>query len=405
MTAAILFAIAIIVVVSRVVGRIFHRLLNQPAVVGEIAAGIILGPSVLGALVPASQTVLFPAAVVTALDTVAKLGVVIFMFLVGLDLNPKLFRGQERATWFVSLASIVVPFALGATLAVALFPRYGLPGTTLTVFVLFIGVSLCVTAFPVLARILSERNLSTTTPGIVSLGAAAINDAVAWCLLALASGAATAQLGHAGSTVLATAGFVAVMVLVVRPLARWVSAREMRRNRQVSPSVLSLVFAVMLLCATATEAIGIHALFGAFLFGVMVPAHGRLAEQLRIRTEDVVVVLFLPVFFAFTGLRTKLGLVDGSDDWAMLAAIIGVASLGKLGGSALAARAAGLSWREAGVIGVLLNTRGLMELIVLNVGLDLGVLSPKLFAMLVVMALVTTFLTSPLLDLLKRFAR
>jgi Kef-type K+ transport system membrane component KefB len=402
--ASVLFAIAVIVVVSRLTGRVFHRVFRQPAVMGEIAAGVLLGPSVLGALAPTVQHALFSADVTTALNTVAKLGVVLFMFLIGLELDPRLFRGQERATWVVSQASIMVPFLLGSALALTLHGRYAPAGTTFTEFALFLGVSFSVTAFPVLARILTERQLTQTTPGLVALGSAAINDAAAWCLLALASGVATSQVSQAWTTLVSTLGFVVVMFVVVRPLARWLAAREETRTTHVSPSVLSLVFAVMLLAAVATESIGIHALFGAFLFGVVMPSHGRLAEQLRIRTEDVVTVLFLPVFFAFTGLRTSLGLVDTADDWVMLGAIIGVASVGKLGGSALAARAAGLSWRDSGTIGILMNTRGLMELIVLNVGLDLGVLSPKLFAMLVLMALVTTFLTSPLLDLVKQNA-
>jgi Kef-type K+ transport system membrane component KefB len=399
--AQVLFALAIIVVLARVVGALVQRFLRQPAVMGEIVAGMLLGPSVLGALAPRVQAAIFPDAVSPSLNIVAKIGVVLFMFLVGLELDPKLFRGQGRVTLTIAQASIVVPFLLGSALALPLFSRYAYAGTSFTVFALFLGVSLSVTAFPVLARILTERKLGQTAPGIIALGCAAINDAVAWCLLALASGVATSRVEEAGVTVLSVVAFVLVMVLVIRPVARWLAAREERSTGPVSPTVLALVFGLMLLSAVATESIGIHALFGAFLFGVVVPHDGRLAEQIRVRTEDVVVVLFLPVFFAFNGLRTHLGLVSSAQDWAALAAIIAVATVGKLGGSALTARALGLGWREATTIGVLMNTRGLMELIVLNVGLDLGVLSPTLFAMLVVMALVTTFLTSPLLELLR----
>jgi Kef-type K+ transport system membrane component KefB len=398
--AQVLFAIAVIVVVARVVGALGQRL-RQPAVMGEILAGLMLGPSVLGALAPTAQAALFPDAVLPSLSIVAKIGAVLFMFLVGLELDPKLFRGQGRVTLAIAQASIVVPFLLGSALALALFHRYAFAGESFTVFALFLGVSMSVTAFPVLARILAERKMSHAGPGMIALGCAAINDAVAWCLLALASGVATAHVERAGTTVLAVLAFVAVMFFVVRPLARWLAAREERSTAPVSPTVLALVFGMMLLSAVATESIGIHALFGAFLFGVVVPHDGRLAEHIRVRTEDVVVVLFLPVFFAFTGLRTQLGLVSNPDDWLALGAIIAVGTIGKMGGSALAARAVGMSWRDAGTVGVLMNTRGLMELIVLNVGLDLGVLSPTLFAMLVVMALVTTFATPPLLDLVR----
>lgn len=400
--AQVLFAIAIIIVLARAVGSVFSTFLKQPAVMGEIVSGILLGPSVFGALFPHAQLALFPDPVASALNIVAKLGVVLFMFLVGLELDPKLFRGQEKATLTISQASIVVPFLLGSLLALPLFPLYSYAGVTFTVFALFLGVSLSVTAFPVLARILTERKMQHTGPGMVALGSAAINDAAAWCLLALASGVATSHVERAGTTVLLVALFIVVMFFVVRPITTWLAKREERTTSPVSATVLALVFGTMLLCAVATETIGIHALFGAFLFGVVVPHDGRLAEQIRIRTEDVVVVLFLPVFFAFTGLRTRLGLVESSTDWLMMALIILVATVGKFGGSALTARAVGLGWRDSATIGILMNTRGLMELIVLNVGLDLGVLSPTLFAMLVVMALVTTFLTSPLLNLVYR---
>jgi Kef-type K+ transport system membrane component KefB len=397
----VLVAIALIIVLARLIGWLFNRFFRQPAVMGEIVAGLLLGPSALGALSPATQLLLFPDPVVSALNVVAKLGVVLFMFLVGLEIDPRLYRGQERATLGISVASIVVPFLLGGTLSLALYPLYSFSGVTFTVFALFLGVSLSVTAFPVLARILSERKMQLSGPGMVALGCAAINDAVAWCLLALASGVATAHPERAYTTVLWVLAFVAAMLVLIRPLARRLAAAEERRDSPVSSSVLALVFGVMLVCAAATEHIGIHALFGAFLFGVVVPHEGRLAGQIRIRTEDLVVVLFLPVFFAFTGLRTRLGLVATSTDWLMLGLIVAVATLGKLGGSAVTARLVGFSWRDSATIGVLMNTRGLMELIVLNVGLDLGVLSPKLFAMLVVMALVTTLLTAPLLDRLQ----
>jgi len=282
-----------------------------------------------------------------------------------------------------------------------LYPRYSSSNVDFLVFALFIGVSMSVTAFPVLARILADRRLNATPLGATALACAAADDATAWCLLAVVSGVASSQLGSAGITLALVLGYVLVMFVAVRPLAAWITKRADQRPGAVSPSMLALIFGLLLLSAVATEAIGIHALFGAFLFGVLIPHDSRLAEHLRVRIEDLVSVLLLPIFFAFTGMRTRIGLVSTSADWLMCAAIVAVATLGKFGGTAIAARAAGLTRRDASALGILMNTRGLMELIVLNVGLDMGVLSPTLFAMLVLMALITTFTTTPLLGLLR----
>ncbi|HEY8945699.1 MAG TPA: cation:proton antiporter, partial [Polyangiaceae bacterium] len=306
---------------------------------------------------------------------------------------------NSHATLAISHASILVPFLLGSGLALALYPIYSHRGVDFTVFALFIGVSLSVTAFPVLARILTDRRMQASKLGVTAIACAAVDDATAWCLLAFVSAVASAQLGSAGWTIGLTSGFVALMLFGVRPLLAVLSQRvERQEQRPVSMTVLALVFSGILLSAVATEAIGIHALFGAFLFGSVMPSGGRLAKQLRARLEDIVLVLILPVFFTFTGMRTRLDLVSSVRDWFFCAVIILFATLGKLGGSFLAARVAGVGTRDAFALGVLMNTRGLMELVVLNVGLDMGVLSPALFAMLVLMALVTTFSTTPILD-------
>lgn len=397
--AHLLLALAGIMVTARFVGLAFERWLKQPRVIGEIVAGLMLGPSVLGAISPVALAFVLPADVAPHLGMLAKVGVVLFMFLVGLELDPGLLKGKTHATLSISHASILAPFLLGAALALWVYPLYSNESVGFTVFSLFLGVSMSVTAFPVLARILTDKRIQRTPLGVTALTCAAVDDATAWCMLALVSGVATAQVGDAGRTVLLAAAFVAFVFFVVRPLVRRLADSLEAKPEGPSLDVLALVLGAMLLCAVATDAIGIHALFGAFLFGAVVPHDGRLAEHLRHRLEDVVVVLFLPIFFAFTGMRTRIGLVSGWQDWAVCAAIIAVATAGKFGGSFVAARLAGLGRLESAALGILMNTRGLMELIVLNVGLDMGVISPTVFAMLVIMALVTTFATSPALAL------
>jgi Kef-type K+ transport system membrane component KefB len=403
--AEVLLALATIVLTARAVGYLFDRYLKQPPVIGEIAAGLMLGPSLLGAISEPLYHFVLPPEAAPHLGIVAKIGVVLFMFLVGLELDLRVLRGTTHLTLAISHASIVAPFILGASLALLLYPIYSHDGVSFTVFSLFLGVSMSVTAFPVLARILTDRRMQRSPLGTTALACAAIDDATAWCLLALVSGVATASIQAPMITLALVVGYVAVMWLGVRPLIRRVSQRHDGQREEVSLSLLALVFGGLLLSAVATERIGIHALFGAFVFGALFPSEGKLAEQLRMRLDDLVVVLLLPVFFAFTGMRTQLGLLSEPMDWALAGLVIVVATLGKLGGTAVAARFAGMSLRESAALGVLMNTRGLMELIVLNVGLDMGVLSPRLFAMFVLMALVTTFGTTPVLNLLMRTQR
>ncbi len=400
--AHVLLSMAVIVLVARATGSAFERWLGQPAVMGEIVAGILLGPSVLGAIAPGVQAVVLASDAAPHLGIVAKIGVVLFMFLVGLELDTKLLRGTTHATVAISHASIVVPFVLGAALATYLYPRYATDAVSFTTFALFVGVSMSVTAFPVLARILTDRRVSGTPLGATAIACAAVDDVTAWCLLAIVSGIATSQIHGALFTLGFVVLYVAVMVVVARPLLARLAAREEKRSGPVSLDVLAIVFACLLLSSVATESIGIHALFGAFVVGAVLPHEGRLAQQLRARLEDVVVVLLLPVFFAFTGMRTEIGLVVTTDDWLACSAVIGVATLGKFGGTLVAARFARLGWRESSALGILMNTRGLMELIVLNVGLDMGVLSPTVFTMFVLMAVVTTFATTPVFSAITR---
>jgi Kef-type K+ transport system membrane component KefB len=400
--AEVLLALAVISVMARLVGNAVERFLKQPPVMGEILAGIILGPSVLGAISAGAYAFLMPQEAAPHLGIVAKIGVVLFMFLVGMHLDSRPLRANSHSTLAISHASILAPFVLGAGVAFLLYPRYSSAATTFTVFSLFLGVSMSVTAFPVLARILTDRRIHGTPLGVTALACAAVDDATAWCLLAFVSGVATAQIGGAAQTVAFVGLYVAVMFVVVRPVVRWIAAREEVRADPVSLTRLAIVIGMMLVSAVVTERIGIHALFGAFLFGAFIPHDGRLARQIRARVEDIVVVLLLPIFFAFTGMRTEIGLLSTWADWMFCGLIILVATAGKFGGSFVAARLSGLGWRESSAIGVLMNTRGLMELIVLNVGLDMGILSPTLFAMLVIMALATTFSTTPVLHLIMR---
>ncbi|MCC6876786.1 MAG: cation:proton antiporter [Sandaracinaceae bacterium] len=396
----VLLALIAIIIASRTLGQVF-RWIGQPPVIGEVLAGICLGPSLLGRVWPQAQVFLLPPDVAPYLGVLAQVGVILFMFLVGLELDTSLLRRRTHATIAVSHASIVVPFVLGAAMSLWLYPRFSTSDVPFTVFALFGGVAVSVTAFPVLARILTDRGMHRSNLGVVALTCAAVDDVTAWCLLAFVVGVANAQVDSAVWTAVLSLAFVAVMLLAVRPLVqRAVRAQELRG--QVSQGAIAVVFVALLASTLATEWIGIHAIFGAFVLGAIIPHESRLARELTQKLEDVVVVLFLPAFFAFTGMRTEIGLLDSVQSWLVCGAIVLVASIGKFGGSFLAGRAVGMSARDAASVGILMNTRGLMELVVLNVGLDLGVISPTLFAMMVVMALVTTLATTPILHLLTR---
>lgn len=398
--AHLLLAMAAITLLARFMGGVAKRYLRQPPVMGEIVAGLMLGPSLLGAVWPEGYAYLMPSTMAPYLGIVAKIGVVLFMFLVGLDLDTRLLRGNTHTTVAISHASIVAPFLLGAGLALGMYSTYSSSDVSFTVFSLFLGVSMSVTAFPVLARILHDRRVQHTKLGATALACAAVDDVSAWSLLALVAGIATAQVTGAALTLVWVALYVVGMFVLVRPLIRKFLAYEDRCTGPLSHTSLALVFVALLLSSVATEAIGIHALFGAFLLGAMLPHEGRLADGIRARLEDVVIVLFLPTFFAFTGMRTEIGLVNTVQDWLVCGLVILVATLGKFGGTFVAAKLTGLSGRRSAALGILMNTRGLMELIVLNLGLDLKVISPTVFTMFVLMALVTTFATTPLLDVL-----
>ena len=396
----VLLALVVVIATARAMGSIF-RSAGQPQVIGEILAGIVLGPSLLGRLAPGAEGYLFPATVGPALNIIAQVGVILYMFLVGLELDPALLRKRGHTTVAISHASIIAPFLLGATIALFLYPKLSASDVPFTCFSLFLGVSMSVTAFPVLARILTDRGIHKTRMGAIALTCAAVDDVTAWCMLAFVVGVARAQAAGAVATIAMALGFVALMIVVVRPAMVRLSLVYGNRGR-LTQGVMASIFIALLISASATELIGIHAVFGAFALGAVIPHDSGMARELTDRLEDIVIVLLLPAFFAYTGLRTQIGLVSGYEQWMMCALIVVVASAGKFGGSVVAARITGLNWRDSSALGVLMNTRGLMELIVLNIGLEMNVISPTLFAMLVIMALVTTFATTPILHLITR---
>jgi len=390
----VMIALTAVIVTGLLLSRVFAYL-GQPPVIGEIVAGIVLGPSLLGAEL---SGLVLPPSVAPFLGVIAQLGVLLYMFTVGLDLNPGQVRQRAHAAVATSHASIVLPFLLGALLALGLYPRLSSQDVSFHSFALFMGVAMSITAFPVLARILEDRGMTRTELGIMALSCAAIDDATAWTLLAFVVGLAKAQVGEGLSVALGTLVYITVMVLIVRPIASRLTARM--ADEPIPRGAVGVAFVALLLSALTTEAIGIHAIFGAFLLGVLIPHDSRIARTLGRQIEAVVGVLLLPAFFAFTGMRTRIDLVSGIEHWIICGLIITVATIGKFGGTYVASRLSGLDRRPAAALGALMNTRGLMELIVLNIGLDLGVISPTLFAMMVIMALTTTMMTAPLLSLL-----
>jgi Kef-type K+ transport system membrane component KefB len=395
--ALLLAQIAAILVVSRAVGLV-TRWLGQPLVIAEMVAGIALGPSLLGLVWPSGYGALFPASSMPVLKMLSQFGLVLFMFVVGLELDPALLRGRRRASVLISNVGILLPFLLGVGSAWLIHDSHAPAGISFLPFGLFLGTAMSVTAFPVLARILSERGLTQSRVGAIAIACAAVDDVTAWCLLAFVVAIARANaLSEALWTAGLTVAFSLFMVLAARPLLRRLGTAVAERGG-LTPTRLVVVFVLLLLSSGITEVIGIHALFGAFLFGAVMPKEGGLAEQLAGKLESTSVLLLMPLFFAYSGLRTHVGLLGGGGEWLVALGLIGVATLGKFGGGTIAARVTGLNWREASAIGVLMNTRGLMELIVLNVGMDLGVITPTIFTMLVLMALLTTFATTPVLS-------
>lgn len=398
--AHVLATLAAVIGLGFVLGRLLKRV-GQPPVIGEVLAGICLGPSLLGAISPEAMHWFVPSAnadpkgqVLAALSAISQLGIVLYMFLIGLEMNGAHFRDHARSTVAIAHAGIAIPFAFGAGVALWLYPHFSSRDVPFTGFALYLAVSFSVTGFTVLTRILADTGRDKTRVGTTALGCAATDDVTVWCLVALATGVVQAEVGGAVWTVALAVGFIIGMFVVVRPLAKSLAASQFA----ASPAAIPCLFVAVLLSALATEAIGIHALIGAFLLGAVIPHDSRLAKEISRRLKDVVTVLLLPAFFAMMGLRTEFGLLGDAQSWLICGAILIVATLGKFGGVFAAARLSGHDPRTAAALGAMMNTRGLMALIVLDIGLNMGVISPTLFAMMVVMALATTLATAPALQ-------
>lgn len=397
----VLIQIIAIMIVSRFFGFLFLKI-HQPTVIGEIIAGIALGPSLLGMFFPEFSIALFPENSLGNLNLLSQIGLILFMFIVGMELDLKLIQNKIKDAVIVSNAGIIIPFSLGVGLAYFIYGHFAPPGVPFLTFGLFLGMAMSITAFPVLARIVHERNIHKTRIGSLIITSAAADDISAWCMLA-----AIIAIAKAGSFVsslyiiVLAAVYVVVMFKIVRPFLKRIG--DIYTSRQnLSKPVVAIFILTLLVSSYLTEIIGIHALFGAFLAGTIMPENTKFRNIFIQKIEDLALVMLLPLFFVFTGLRTQIGLLNDPYLWGITGLIILVAITGKFLGSSIAAKVMGQNWRDSLTIGALMNTRGLMELVVLNIGYDLGILSPEIFSMMVIMALVTTFMTGPALDLIDR---
>jgi Kef-type K+ transport system membrane component KefB len=400
----LLLQIITILFVSKLFGSIVSKF-RQPSVVGEMLAGIFLGPSIMGFISPNFSAFLFPAISLGNLQFLSQIGLVFFMFIIGMELDVEKLKSNAHNALVISHASIIFPYFLGVLVSYFLYEQFAPANVSYLAFALFTGIAVSITAFPVLARILQERGLTKSSLGAIALACAAINDVTAWCILATVIAIVKAgNIASALLTIMLAVVFVLLMFYAVRPWIKKVSSKY-SDSKILNKTIVVIAFFVLLVSAYITETIGIHALFGAFLAGMTMPEKANIKEQLMEKIGDVSILLLLPLFFAYTGLRTQIGLLNEGYLWATCGLVIFIAVLGKFGGSAFAAKLTGQSWNDSFSIGALMNSRGLMELIVLNIGYDLGILSPALFAIMVIMALITTFMTGPLLDTIGYFHR
>ena len=397
--AVLLLQIIVIIAFARLFGFIFKKI-GQPAVIGEIVAGIILGPSIIGSFFPDINHFLFPVASLGTLNFLSQIGLILFMFIIGMELDLKAISKQAYDAIIISHAGIIIPFTLGMGLAGFIYNNYAPQGIAFLSFSLFMGIAMSITAFPVLARILQERGLTRTRLGVATLTCAAADDLTAWCILA-----AVIALIKSGSpasalyTISLVIAYLFLMLKIVRPalerLEHIYTSHEKKRT-----AIIAFFFILLILSSYITSVIGINALFGAFIAGVIMPSSFSFRKIIIDKIEDVSIILLLPLFFVITGLKTQIGLLSAGYMWITFCLILVVAVAGKFGGITVAAKISGQNWKDSLSIGVLMNTRGLMQLIVLNIGYDLGILSPEIFAMMVLMALVTTLMTGPALDLI-----
>lgn len=398
----LLIQIIAVLLMVRLFGFLFNYI-GQPGVIGEIVAGIVLGPSVLGFFFPDIFHFLFPASSLTNLELLSQVGLILFMFVIGMELDFSVLKNKINETLVISHAGILVPFFLGILSSYWIYEKYAASQTAFLPFSLFIGISMSITAFPVLARIIQERNMTKTPLGTLAIASAANDDVTAWCLLAIViaiakAGTFASALYGVGLTIL----YIVIMFTVVRPFLKKVG--EVYANQEViNKTFVAFILLILIISSCTTEIIGIHALFGAFMAGAVMPSNLGFRKVMMEKVEDISLVFFLPLFFAFTGLRTQIGLINSPELWGVCALLITVAIAGKLGGCSIASRLVGESWKDSLTIGTLMNTRGLMELVALNIGYEMGVLPPSIFVILVIMALVTTFMTTPLLHLVERY--
>lgn len=393
----LLLQIIAILVTARLFGWLFVKI-GQPTVIGEIVAGIVLGPSVLGVFLPEVSGFLFRPDSLANIDTLSQFGLILFMYAIGMELDLGEVRKKLRQTILISHTSTVVPFFFGMLTAFFVYDKYADKSTPFLPFALFIGIAMSITAFPVLARIIQEKGLTKSHLGTITLASAANGDITAWCLLAVVI--AIAQAGSmlsATYNILFSGAYMIIMFLVIRPFLK--AMGQIYHNKEVvTKGVVGFMFLLLIVSAYITEMLGLHALFGAFIAGVVMPSNIKFRKIMTEKVEDVSLSLLLPLFFVSTGLRTEIGLLNTPELWGMCLIFILVAIVGKFGGAMISARVVGETWKDSLYIGALMNTRGLMELVVLSIGYEMKILPPSIFVMLVIMTLVTTFMTTPLVS-------
>ncbi|MBC7533452.1 MAG: cation:proton antiporter [Oligoflexus sp.] len=389
----LLIALAIIMLVTKTAGYLI-QLIKQPPVIGEVLGGIVLGPTVFGKFLPELQATVFPKILNPSIDALAQIGIILFMFVIGIEFDTRKLKNKVGSSLVISHASIFVPLFMGVLMSFYIYPIFAPASVPFPLFALFMGVSISVTAFPVLARIIKDLDIQNSPLAVITMGCAALDDVAAWCLLALITCVAGKDLSLAWQMLGLSLAFAACMLIFVRPLLAKIAAHIEDKGFKIE-SFTAIIF-MLLLAALATEAIGIHALFGAFFLGVLIPTDSTLAQKLHLRLETLTTTLFLPLFFVYSGLKTDLSLLMEGSALTLTVLVTTVAILGKVGASGLSAYFTGIQARDSLALGILMNTRGLVELVVLNLGLELGLLSPLLFSVFVVMTLITTLMTTPL---------
>lgn len=394
----VLIELMVIVAFARL-GGIAFKAIGQPVVCGEIAAGLILGPSLLGGLFPGLSASVFSEQTNEAITTMSQLGLILFLFLIGIDVEFRHLKSHLGKPIVISAVGISIPFAMGFGVGLLIHSAVA-PAVPSITFALFVATALSITALPVLGRILIEFRLNKTPLGVLTITAAALDDAVGWTLLAFIVGIAKAHadVGHAILMGLETIAYAGVLFGLARPLLlRWARSAMRRGEGELNQGDFALLLVLLLGSALITNKIGIFSIFGAFMFGASLASDEEFRDAVLARLSDFVAVFFLPIFFTYTGLHTDIGSMSGLLLWSCCALVVGAGIVGKLGGCTLAARATGLPWRDAGMVGAMMNARGLTALIVVNVGLEAGILTKSAFFMLIAMAVVTTFMTAPLL--------